>query len=105
MPTSSSDSTDTTSSRNATTTTARSVTTPSIPGGAPDVPNIGNVQKCAQLAAGYGSLFVPLAGGASDAQIQQAVDQLETMKGDVPDNIKADIDLIETGLNSAKPRA
>ena len=107
------DSTDTTARRSGSTTTTAASSipgVPSIPGGPsipsvpsiPNVPGAGDLQKCIDLATAYSGLFLPLSSGsASDADIAKATQSLEDLKGKVPQNIQADLDVIEQGIKNA----
>jgi hypothetical protein len=99
-------SSNTTAKGSGTTTTAKPSTSipdiPSIPGGIPSIPGGADLQKCIDLATAYSGLFLPLSSGsASDADIAKATQSLEDIKGKVPQNIQADLDVIENGIKNA----
>lgn len=65
----------------------------------PNVPNVDNIQadaaKCTELAATWGTLFIPGADGAKAKQ------QVEDMKAQVPDSVKDDLTVIGDGVAGA----
>lgn len=63
------------------------------------IPDMGQLQKCAELATAYGAAHAALAlGAASQDQFNQAQAELEKVKANVPENIRDDFEIIEQGL-------
>ena len=75
------------------------VATPSV-----DANKITNdANKCADLATKWSSMFTPLASPTfTDADKDKVAKAAEEFKGQVPDSVKADVDVISKGITNAK---